>query len=373
MNIAIIEKGHFEVCHTLLQLLGAGDNSITVFIDADAQRQLDLMGSSNNAAVNWVIQQPDEPNRAFIRRSFQQIESGDFDLLYLATVSDNFLFYARNIRRLRHSIVVLTLHDINNFFCPPARYDPRSLLRWFGKRTLEKQVHAYTVLSETLRTAAEKNSGGKPVHVVSGSLFDEVNYIPVSYHRDEPIRIVVPGSVDERRRNYEIVFGFLKCAEEQHLPVEVTLLGSFAAQFSDHTQSMVRWYLQRSTNLHVYEGHVDQPLFDAEIRKAHFIWTPVQPVTVIHDGIAEQYGVTTVSGNMADIIRHARPYFAPHFLKTEEALRSSGIFYQKIDDLLHFLRQLTPEKYQQWLGQAHRASMNYSRERVLTANPWLFN
>ena len=63
MNIALIEKGHFEVAYTLLSLFDDGQNQITVFIDQDSYQQLELMLGNKISEYTWVVQQTGEPNR----------------------------------------------------------------------------------------------------------------------------------------------------------------------------------------------------------------------------------------------------------------------------------------------------------------------
>ncbi|MGZ5221724.1 MAG: hypothetical protein ACXWC7_16670, partial [Chitinophagaceae bacterium] len=116
MNIAIIEKGHFEVACTLISLFDTGHNNITVFVENESYRQLQLMLPERASQYTWVVKEKDEPNRRFISRIFRFLQEGSFDCVYFNTIDDNFILYAYYLEKLKNKNTVLTLHDINGFF-----------------------------------------------------------------------------------------------------------------------------------------------------------------------------------------------------------------------------------------------------------------
>lgn len=370
MNIVIFEKGHFEVCHTILKLLDTTSNNVIVCTDEPVKNH--LSNTSKHANVTWVIKLAEESNRQYLTRAFNYFNSLQVDLIYLSTVSDNYHVYAQKIKQYATAYTVLTLHDVNNFFKFPPRPSPRCLVRWYGKRKLRHVIDGYTVLSTTLVPALSKaNKEKKAIYTVPGSLFEQEIYQEIKLSRQEPIKIVIPGSVDIRRRNYDAVFSLLHLAKLQKIEVDITFAGILNSKYSNDIRKKIEDWQSKHSNLHIFENELSMDDFSRVINDSHLIWSPLQPSISVHDGISEEYGRTISSGNIGDIIRHARPFFAPHFLNTDHALRSSGLFYNKIDDLLHFLRQITPDKYNQLLALALHASMSYTKEKVLEGNQWL--
>ena len=117
---------------------------------------------------------------------------------------------------------------------------------------------------------------------------------------------------------------------------------------------------------------VDQDEYDRVIQDCHFIWIPLQPTAVVTDGTIEEYGTSICSGNMGDIIRHARPFLSPSFLPMDPALAESCLRYYGVDEIISRLENLTPEAYERLQDQALTSSLNYTRQKIIDRNPALF-
>ena len=196
----------------------------------------------------------------------------------------------------------------------------------------------------------------------------------MSFSTGAALSITIPGSIDTRRRNYELIFDLLYAAQQRNIKISITLLGAFKKGYSENIQKKCTGYLQTNNNLHIYNSPiVDQPEFDRAIRQSHFIWIPLQPVSSISDGVDEQYGISTSSGNMGDIIRHAKPFLAPADLPIETYLEKNCSRYKTINDIVDVLEQLSPGKYEIMQGVAHQASLHYNKEEIISRNLSLFS
>lgn len=374
MKIALIEKGHFEVAYTLLTLFDNGQNRTTVFIDQDSYRQLELMLGSKMSEYTWVVQQPGEPNRGFITRMFKILQEENFDLYYFDTIEDNFIVYANWIQRLNAHKTILTLHDINGFFEYKPAFSIRRLVRHWGKRKLIRLIPRFNVLSETMKTYLEsKLPASKKVFNISGSFFDPETYTPLDLSAGEQLKLTIPGSIDRRRRNYDRVFDLLAEAERQNFNIKITLLGIFKKGFSEQILERCREHQKENNNLVIFHTSVvDQPEFDRVINESHFIWMPLQQNTMITDGVSETYGRSTTSGNIADAIRHARPFFVPAHLSLDNDLEKACTRYTDIKELAGALKAMTPERYQALQQNAYQASLRYTKENIILRNADLF-
>src|SRR5687768_8845571 len=115
MNIGIVETGHFEVAYPLIRLFDTAQNNLTIFTSDHCFRQLSFSLSPATHKHDWVVKS-NAPNAVFIYRMYKEIRKRNIQLLFLSTVSDNFIFYAMLIRRFPNMRVILTLHDINTHF-----------------------------------------------------------------------------------------------------------------------------------------------------------------------------------------------------------------------------------------------------------------
>ena len=373
MKIAIIEKGHFEVTYTLIQLFDNDRNEITIFIDNQSYEQLAHLLHQKLNRYKWVIQKK-ESNREFIKLMFDQLGNTNFNLIYFNTIADNFIHYAWYIRKLRHKNIVMTLHDCKGFFNYSPSLNIRKAVRFAGKRKLIKIMPAFNVITETLIPFLQKKlHGKKPVFNIPGALFEPENFVPTKYTAGEIIKIVVPGSVDIRRRNYDLVLDFLKEVKATGLKVSVTLLGSFRKYHSESIYSKCIQQVQSNMNLHIYkEDTVSQKEFDKVIKETHFIWMPLNRFAAVTDGVKEEYGKTISTGNTGDIIRHAKPFFAPSFFAIDTALQKSGYQYSGITEIISKLKTLTTAEYERLQKEALNASLNYTKDKIIKRNKSLF-
>lgn len=368
-RIAIIESGHFEVTHTLLRLFDNGHNHLTVFIDAAAFRQLQFLTGDNNNRLTWVVRPDTDSNRAFIARIFDYLQSHSFDLVCFSTINDNFILYANGIKKLKAATTMI-LHDINSYFTWKPAPDLRRIVRYLGKRSLIRQTDSFIVLGERLaENLRSKLSGPKEIYPVPGGFFEEENFQPLPLASGESIRIVIPGSVDERRRDYRQVFELLRLAEEQNREIAVMLLGRFHPEHGRQVKAWCEAYPRNGRLRYFDESMIDQPLFDQYIRQAHLLWLPLQHDTIINDGVRETYGETICSGNIGDVIRHAKPFLLPSGIQVDQALEPAATRYHSPQDLLEKLRTINLEESN---AAALACAQYYTIENIRARVPSLF-
>ncbi len=374
MRTGIYETEHFEVTYTMIRLCDNGANSIILFTNQPTYRQLRYLLGNDADRYEWILQEEQESKYRFLLRMYRTVKQRNLDTLYLNTINDNFIVHAGQIRMLKNTRVIVTLHAINTFF----RFKPTlSLRRWvrhFGKRALIKVTGEFNVISDTMVNYLKgKLPAHKQVHQVPGAVFEEgqPSYPAMAFNNH--LVVVVPGSVDHRRRNYDQVFELLE--KSQHLPVSVVLLGGFAPGFSQEIKERCIHYAALHNNLSFYDtAVVDQPAFDRIMKEAHLVFLPSVIDTVLVDDIAETYGKSICSGNIGDVIKHAKPLVAPVGLALPATLASSIRTYHSISDIVELLGTLInePGAYQALLDNALHNSRQYTIDKVRAANPSLF-
>lgn len=376
MRIGIFETSHFEVAYSLVRLFDSPDNHITIFAYAPAAKQLEYLLGTGTKKINWVIKPESTTRAGFIRTIQRTVQEEGIQTLLLDSVEDNFIHYARMVKRMPTVRIILTLHDINNYFAYRNNGTLRRFVRNFGKRRLIKAVKEFTVLSSTLEDALRsKLPSEKIVRSIPGSIFEEAKYQePAS--TDTCINITVPGTVDERRRDYASVFTLLELCNNRNIPVKVTLLGAYSDHHGRNIMAKASTYAVRFHNLYWYDEEiVEQPEFDRVMQETHLIFSPVRIHTSISDDVDEQYGITKSSGNMGDMIRFARPAIIPQGLRLPPEFSASVIRYQDIKEIADQLEQIrdNPSKYVSYREAAHLCSLQFRPEVFHSRYPGLFS
>jgi hypothetical protein len=374
MQIGIFETEHFEGAYPVIRLFDNGQNKITIFTYQQAYRQFKHLFAEDMHRYEWVVREDNESKYRFILRLYRETKQRKIGLLYMNTVTNNFIFYAWMIRLLKGIRIVVTLHDINNYFHFTPAFSLRRWVRYFGKRSLVKNVREFNVVSETMMPYLEsKLPAYKKVHNLPGAVFDAAQYQNEAPAVNGRLNIVIPGSVDGRRRNYETVFTLLdQC---RHLPVSITLLGGFAHPYGAAIKARCLTAAAEYPNLVFYGDEVvDQPEFDKVMNEAHLVFIPSVVDTIIADGTKERYGMSISSGNIFDVIKHAKPFIIPVTLKIPDRLAGSAITYTTITEIVTYLEALVqqPDRYQQLLQQAVLNSGEYTIAKVRERNATLF-
>jgi hypothetical protein len=373
MKTGIFEMEHFEGAYPVIQLFDVPANQLVIFTDAATYvRFADLFKQDVNR-FQWEILDNTGGKWRFFLQLYKAAKKHRLDLFYLNTISNNHLFYAWVIGALRIARVVLTVHDINCLFQSRWSFQARQLIHHIGKKALIKRVPAFNVVSDTMVDYLRQTTQGKKqIHNIPGAVFERAQ---TTLTINDRIHLVVPGSLDKKRRDYPQVFALLKAAEARKLPVHITLLGGYMDAFG---QSII----QQATGLHttyatisVYDTQtVHQDEFDKQLDDAHFIFIPSVIDTAICFAIPETYGLTKSSGNIFDVIKHARPFIVPQSLRVSATLERSCFRYHSIEELINFLEGFLSKKedYHAWQRQALVNSKEYTIAKVRARNPTLF-
>lgn len=373
MKTGIFEMEHFEGAYPVIQLFDMPASQLVIFTDADTyQRFADLFKQDVNR-FQWEVLDNTRGKWRFFRQLYKAAKKHKLDIFYLNTISNNHLFYAWVIGLLRVPRVVITVHDINCLFKSKWALKLRPLFHHIGKKALIKRVKEFNVVSDTMVDYLRKTTHGqKQIHNIPGAVFESEQH---SLTTSDHLHLVVPGSLDKKRRDYHQVFALLKAAEEKQLPVHVTLLGGYMDEYGQAIIKRAKELSFKYARVTVYDTRlVHQDEFDKQLNAAHFVFIPSVIDTAICFSIPEVYGLTKSSGNMFDVIKHARPFITPQSLRISTTLESSCFRYTSIGQLTDFLQAILQNKdeYAGWQQRALTNSKEYTIAKVRSRNPTLF-
>ncbi|MGZ5190504.1 MAG: glycosyltransferase, partial [Flavisolibacter sp.] len=357
-------------------LFDNGSNEITIFTNKKSYRQFKHLFKDDLRRYNWIIKSESQSKYSFIYELYKRSKKNKFDILYLNTIADNHFLYGMMILALRKTRIIMTIHDINSHFSFNGAVSIRKLVRHYGKRFLVKILKEFNVVASTMVEYLRKNlPSHKKVHCVPGSIFEERTRDSNLQIVDE-IKIVVPGTLDGRRRNYDFVFELLHAINKSGLNVSITLLGGLYSKYGEGVVSKCRQYAKQHDNLNFFNTEiVEQPDFDRIMDDAHLAFIPSTINTVISDDISETYGLSISSGNLFDIIKHAKPFIIPEQLQIPDNLQSSSFRYSSAENIISFLKNLiaNPQSYSSLHSDAIKNSREYTIEKIRVKNPSLFS
>jgi hypothetical protein len=372
MNIGIFETEHFEGAYPVIKLFDTHENKLILFTDVKTHKRFCDLFKSQADKYQWVIEDLENNRFTFFLKMFSAAKKHKLDILYLNTISSNHLLYGFLVKLLPATRIIITIHDINCFFESRLTTGIRESVQHIGKRVLLNHVKEFNVVSDTMIPYLKKKNERIKIHNIPGAVFEhriKTNTINKSIH------LVVPGSIDGKRRDYDKVFDVLSKAEAIELPLHITLLGGPHKEYGATIISRAAEFKGKNTRLFYYTKKVvDQDEFDEKLDSAHFIFIPSVVQTTICNNIPEVYGITKSSGNIFDVIKHAKPFIVPTELVIPPDLSDSCFTYESIHKLVIFLKTLfeSQEQYSIWHQNAIKNSEKYTIEKIRSKNPSLF-
>lgn len=374
MKTGIFEMEHFEGAYPIIQLFDMPANQVVIFTNSYTYQRFVELFKEDIDRFQWVVIDKNRNRWLFFWRLYKAAKKHQLDLFYVNTISNNHILYAWMIGLLRINRVVLTVHDINCMFRSPWSFQPRQFIHHIGKKALIKRVKEFNVISEAMiDNIREATRHQKKIHNLPGSVFNiEQPVLTINDH----IHLVVCGTLEKKRRDYDQVFELVKAAEGKQLPVYITLLGGYLDEFGRSVVQKAMALKLKYARLFVYDSKlVHQDEFDRQLNNAHYILITDVIDTAICFAIPETYGVTKSSGNVFDGIKHARPFIVPQKLRMPANLETSCFRYSSNNELIGFLSGLYQKKneYMPWQQRALENSKQYTVARVRERNPSLFS
>lgn len=339
MHVLIFEMDHFEVAYPLIRMSLDARYKVTALVYPFCVAPLHYMLGKDAASVNWVIKKDSTSKRDFINKIIFYANQIKPDRIFINTVADNHIFFARALKKLRLFNPVVTLHNVKSFFEYKYRPNFRRIVRIIGKKQLLFHAQQIAVISCCMLPYLENHlSDKKKIYVIPGGLFERVekNIPPISFK----CRIVVPGSLDTRRRNYEEVFNLAAILELQQVPSEIRLLGTPQGRGGyDIISKASQWKGQYCTFLLHHSEQVSQQDYDQSIRESHFLLAAQHTHLIVDDEIVEEYGKTITSGNIFDAIRNVTPMLHSSKISLDKRVASMTLLYADTQELSEIIRE----------------------------------
>ena len=341
---------HAEVAENFMGLMQNSTNfQVDYYFSNKILKQLNVKESSNIFKTNAN----DLNQKIADNNSNNEI----YDLIIIGTAHRYFKQFLDISAVLKTAIIVhnLNFFQLNatqlflNIFKKETIYRLKLLLRegLLKKNKVYRSAKQLLVLDENL-IRSNKNLQYLP-------LFSSLNleYYPL-YH----LSIVIPGNVSQARRDYKKVLSKIEDWSKTHSSdLEIVFLGKAEGEELIWLQDLEK---KKISNLNViyFKEKVPQDLFDEYMRKASYLWCPLQISTTFFSN-EEIYGTTKISGIIGDAIKYQKIAFLPKeypsnfsFINADnEDLKGQILSFSKLNNKYNF-EEFSKQKVQIKLEKA---------------------
>jgi hypothetical protein len=320
--------------------LEASSICATIYTRAEIWQQVGLQPNEFSGRVHLITDRNSLPK--FFRSFLNEINQSD--LVLFNTLDSDFRVFS-NLDIVPPTIV--RVHNANTFGRPWTVYRPFSDpgVSWLDLPKIIRQSFRATDLGALARVLERATyllfpNASITEYVLREQLFDESKVVrnpPWLSHaevRERPGRdprsvlITVPGSIDPRRRDYDLlVRAFRSAIPRLECNVELTLLGRPKSRYARAIVDQVRSLECTTFRLITFDEFVSNEAFAVRMDRTDFLILPISPVMCHRRIFLERYGYTKASGSVSDMIRFGLPAIIPNSYPLTGAVHGIAAFY----------------------------------------------
>jgi hypothetical protein len=382
MKIGIVEFDyHPEVLRNIVLLLQESEHKVTIFTTEKIWNNVGLYDSNDDLPSHFKLYAKSEKEayKSYIVKHLENINTNN--ILIFNTIASNFKIF--NSLKLKPTIVV-TVHNSNTFFNKGFNYTPilspfylwkdfshiirKSIIEidWYHRNQFLKKVNYFTFPNTPISEYAIANNFVSKDKIILPPL-------PMTFYKGreslkeaiDVVKITVIGTIDKRRRDYDLLFkAFEKITTQSNTSIELTLLGKSASKYSKRIINKFDKLSSNTFKLTTFDSFVEQDLFNKVIDTTDFLIVPLKLETryTIYN---ETYGKTKVSGNENDMIKWGIPSIFPKNYSISERILKMCAFYDSSTDLANIVIEwVNNKKFAQIKPDEYLNEFNLNRSRA---------
>jgi glycosyltransferase involved in cell wall biosynthesis len=362
MKIAIIDTDHYFYIYTLIRLFEQPGNEIVVYTNPKVYKRCKI-DQVERHGLSFIVQDDKESWGDFLKRNADPINEAGYRYVFLCPIYNFYKEHYQFIAQLK-TLNILVVFNLNGWIDPPL-----TKLRWFWNSWYKRKIIQklkWIAIDEHFHDHAIKLGCKNQILHIPSILYDP-ELISKREAVKNPVKIIIPGSIDKERRDYDVVLDALSIVLKQRQDLEAVLLGDpiaeYGKQIRDKAKKINETYGKEI--IKSYNKEYNDAEFLKQIVSGHFLIAPLLPEFKL-DGITEIYGISKSTGSCFDILAYAIPGVFPSWLSVNTKFNSSILRYTGAEDLSKIILDLIehPEKIEQLRANAVVNSSYYSVEKV---------
>lgn len=287
-KIAYIEiDTHAEIAQAFMEIMrGSLDFTVDYYFSKKIKDQVNGNGESVFLSDSSMI--------------LDQLKTKEYDLVIIGTVHRFFNTFFAVTAKYNTAIIA---HNLN--FTKASKLD---LMKSIFKEDLMYRLKLWW--KEGLSYSSKVYKASRTLFVLDEALSSErYRFLPLFYTREfektenKDLMIVVPGSVSQKRRDYNYIFKTI-----QNLKTTEHCEFIFLGKAKDNELKQLKnlsGKLPENVSITYFSERVSSEEFEKWMQKADVLWCPIQQETEFFS-LKETYGITKMTGNLGDAIAYGK-------------------------------------------------------------------
>ena len=376
VEIGIFEiRRHIPILYTFSRICKTSRTNVTIFTTKELYRRLETyLTKEDKKNYEIILKEDNETFRSFVKR-VETICNKKIDVLFINTIHETLLDLICYLGFNPKSKTVLLIHHVNAWLKPRLIFNIKHLIRTVDTNSASILIHrfifpkfdAINVIYHPLKDYIRADTDyEKEIFTLPTSIFENAKTMKKQGNK-EKLKIVIPGLIQEHRKDYGAVFSALETLFEHHkekikLYVPGLPVGRFGQQVYDKFKDMN----QKGCDVEIFDHFVPDETFNNILTQSDIILAPIRIKTKADGDIEEIYGKTVGSGVVFNAIQYAKPIIVPAEFNMLPELKSSTLKYSDSTELEQIMTKLmsNPEKLQELKGEALANSQKFSLKNL---------
>lgn len=339
-KLLIYETTHYETLPALVELALEQFSAITIYADsADVYDSCRHFPACQSSQVNWVTRPKSISKREFIHHLFTDISRNNYSHFFINSLDHNLYYFTQKLSRIYRDVhTVLNIHTIHDY--TSTRYNTiLNISESLAKKKLHRIIKYHRVLAPAMPGYLRSRLPNITAEYIPGMFYYS---FPVPRNIETPFRIVVPGTVEKKRRDYAIIPTVISLLAKEipSRPIELIILGNTNTAFGKELEKQIREVLTSNISLIIFDRDVAYDTYSAYYSSAHIIWAPVKLNMESIRGVPEINGLSNSAGLIVDFVHYAHPTLIPADIKFDDKLDQLFFRYTDPKDAAHKIASL---------------------------------
>jgi len=339
MKIALFEFDyHGMLITTFCKMFETSEHSVTVFTTTKIYNE--IKDQNDSSKVSYVIK-GDENLKIFMDKNISFINS--HNLIFFNTIASNY----KTIYNTNFTIpTIFRIHNANTYLKPFQNlYVPKNLFELFKYISYVVREMITTLDFYYIKKLIKKfdyiclNDLYREEYVIKNKMIINDKIFPCipfaisdSLSKEcNPLKntltITIPGSIDKRRRDYNIIVSTIKELTTQlNSPIELYLLGKPIGEYGNTIIAQLKDIEGEKFKLTSFNEYISQNKFDRIIAETDIILSPL----IIENQFRifkEVYGKSKSSGSVYDLITYGKLTIFPASFYNDKEMNKYVDYY----------------------------------------------